>query len=107
MVDLQMATEAFRDAFSACAPPLEGPSDLAQDYLLNEAYKSPANPVTGTQCLIEHLHNIVLFPWAALLCLHLATLCLQACWQWSVHPLKCCVVLGGVSQWHSAGKLHC
>lgn len=47
LVDLQMATEAFRDAFSATAPPLEGPADTAQDYLLAEAYKSPANPVTG------------------------------------------------------------
>lgn len=53
MVDLQMATEAFRDAFSACAPPLEGPSDTPQDYLLAEAYKSPANPATGATRLTD------------------------------------------------------
>ena len=47
LVDLQMATEAFRDAFSATAPPLEGPADSEPDYLLVEAYKSPANPITG------------------------------------------------------------
>lgn len=47
LVDLQMATEAFRDAFSATAPPLEGPADSEQDYLLVEACKSPANPITG------------------------------------------------------------
>ena len=47
LVDLQMATEAFRDAFSATAPSLEGPVDSEQDYLLVEAYKSPANPITG------------------------------------------------------------
>lgn len=47
LVDLQMATEAFRDAFSATAPSLEGPVDIEQDYLLVEAYKSPANPITG------------------------------------------------------------
>lgn len=47
LVDLQMATEAFRDAFSATAPPMEGPADSEQDYLLAEAYKSPANPITG------------------------------------------------------------
>ena len=46
LVDLQMATEAFRDAFSATAPALEGP-DSVQDFLLVEAYKSPANPITG------------------------------------------------------------
>ena len=47
MVDLQMATEAFRDAFSATAPPMEGPSDGEQDPLLAEAYRSPAHPITG------------------------------------------------------------
>ena len=47
LVDLQMATEAFRDAFSATAPSLEGPADSEQDYLLVEAYKSSANPITG------------------------------------------------------------
>ncbi len=50
MVDLQMATEAFRDAFSATAPSMEGPSDREQDPLLAEAYKSQANPITGTTC---------------------------------------------------------
>ncbi|DBA81301.1 TPA: Selenocysteine insertion sequence-binding protein 2 [Trebouxia sp. C0005] len=52
MVDLQMATEAFRDAFSATAPSMEGPLERDQDPLLAEAYKSQANPITGNvHCL--------------------------------------------------------
>ena len=47
LVDLQMATEAFRDAFSATAPSMEGPSNSDQDFLLAEAFKSPPNPITG------------------------------------------------------------
>ncbi len=47
LVDLQMATEAFRDAFSATAPPMDGPPDRDEDPLLAEACKSPANPLTG------------------------------------------------------------
>lgn len=52
MVDLQMATEAFRDAFSATAPSMEGPPEREQDPLLAEAHKSQANPITGNvHCL--------------------------------------------------------
>ncbi|DBA75326.1 TPA: Selenocysteine insertion sequence-binding protein 2 [Trebouxia sp. C0004] len=52
VVDLQMATEAFRDAFSATAPSMEGPLEREQDPLLAEAYKSQANPITGNvHCL--------------------------------------------------------
>ena len=50
LVDLQMATEAFRDAFSATAPSMEGPLEREQDPLLAEAYKSQAKPITGTTC---------------------------------------------------------
>lgn len=46
-VDLRMATEAFRDAFSATAPPMHGPSEASQDPLMLEALKSPINHVTG------------------------------------------------------------
>ena len=46
LVDLQMATEAFRDAFSATAPAMDWPQD-DQDPLLAEARKSPAHPITG------------------------------------------------------------
>ena len=53
VVDLQMATEAFRDAFSATAPSMEWPDYEAADQewsidpLLAEAQKSPANPISG------------------------------------------------------------
>ena len=70
MVDLHMATEAFRDAFSACAPPLEGPADMAQDYLLTEAYKSPANPATGMSLFARVCIDSIICLWAVLLCLH-------------------------------------
>ncbi len=53
LVDLQMATEAFRDAFSATAPSLEGPLEREQDPLLAEAYKSQTNPITGTTCALN------------------------------------------------------
>lgn len=46
-VDLRMATEAFRDAFSATAPPMHGPAEMLQDPLLLEAFKTPVNHVTG------------------------------------------------------------
>ena len=46
-VDLRMATEAFRDAFSAAAPPMHGPADVVQDPLMMEALKSPMNPMSG------------------------------------------------------------
>ena len=47
LVDLQMATEAFRDAFSATAPAMDWPQD-DQEPLLAEAHKSPAHPITGS-----------------------------------------------------------
>ncbi len=53
LVDLQMATEAFRDAFSATAPSMKGPLERDQDPLLAEAYKSQANPITGTTCALN------------------------------------------------------
>ena len=53
LVDLQMATEAFRDAFSATAPSMEGPLEREQDRLLAEAYKSQTNPITGTTCALN------------------------------------------------------
>ena len=46
-VDLRMATEAFRDAFSATAPPMHGPPEVPQDPLMLEALKGPINHVTG------------------------------------------------------------
>ena len=54
LVDLHMATEAFRDAFSATAPPMDGPLESDQDPLLAEAYKSPANPMTGLTAAMLH-----------------------------------------------------
>lgn len=46
-VDLRMATEAFRDAFSATAPPMQGPAEMLQDPVMLEALKCPVNHVTG------------------------------------------------------------
>lgn len=101
MVDLHMATEAFRDAFSACAPPLEGPSDQAQDYLLNEAYKSPANPATGAACLIEHTQHCCIFVGGLAWFSSGHPLSLQeACCQWRCPPMLC-------GFWWCVSMAHC
>lgn len=86
LVDLQMATEAFRDAFSATAPSMEGPGNSDQDYLLAEAFKSSPNPITGAAT-----SDLVLLP---------LNLCLPACM-----PIGCMLPLNCAGKVHQAAKL--